>query len=210
MPVRRLAAVCLVLLAGCASASKQRAPATSAEDLPDSAAAQDLARAFRARMRVWTKRDGTPVYVSHCRRAPGGCERRIDVFSRLLASAAQAHGLDPFLLGALAMRESALNPGAVGAAGEAGLVQLHPRGVGRGMRFVQDEDYREQCVERGAPACQRPILKRAARMLSKAIDECGSLVRALGKYNSGRCSPRPGYTRHVLEERDRLRRLAER
>ncbi|MFW5921107.1 MAG: transglycosylase SLT domain-containing protein [Polyangiales bacterium] len=167
-------------------------------------AAVDLARAFDRRLTVWTRPDGTRVHVEHCRQAPGGCRARIAAMSRILAEAADAHGLDPFLLGAIAMRESAINPEAIGAAGEAGVMQLHPRGLGHDVRFVQDASYRERCLQR-ADGCQGPVVRYAASRLAEATERCGDLETALGLYNGGRCTPKTRYVEHIRAERARLR-----
>lgn len=199
-----------VSVAGCGrSHGASRPPQTAAAveptpEVADDADAQALARALDARLTVWTRPDGTRVHVRHCRRAPGGCPARIAVFSNMIAGVAHEYDLDPFLLAAMAMRESALNPAVIGAAGEAGIVQLHPQGAGHDVRFVQDEDYRQRCVEKPR-ACQRPVLEVGARYLAKAMHECGSMDAALGYYSTGSCNPDARYPRRVLRERRKLR-----
>ncbi|MFK7986693.1 MAG: transglycosylase SLT domain-containing protein [Sandaracinaceae bacterium] len=170
--------------------------------------ASSLERAFLARLTVHTRRDGTRVLSRRCREGPVPCEERVAAFARLLAAAAHATGLDPFLLGALAWRESGLNPAAVSRRGAAGILQLHPRGVGRGMRFVVDRDYRAACQSE-VEACQGPIVTRGAEALAGAIERCGSLRSALGAYASGHCTERPRHIGRVLEEQETLRALAE-
>ena len=122
----------------------------------------------------------------------------------MFIEAGERHGVDPWLLAAMALRESGLDPSALGRRREAGILQLHPRGAGRDMRFVQDEDYRERCL-RTVDACQAEVVERAARTLADAIEECGGLRRGLGAYAAGHCTGRGPYATHVLEERDRLR-----
>jgi len=121
----------------------------------------------------------------------------------MLAEAAERHGLDPMRLAAVAMRESGFNPAAVGGRGEAGILQLHPGGVGRDIRFVQDADYREDCVGQTS-ACQAPVIEQGARHLAEVIHRCGGVEAGLGKYNTGRCNGRRVYTERILRERERL------
>jgi membrane-bound lytic murein transglycosylase MltF len=128
------------------------------------------------------------------------------MFSRWIAEIAREHGIDAFVLAAMAVRESGLDPFARGAAGEYGLIQLHPRGVGRRVQFVQSEAFRQRC-RRQLGACQRVILQIGARYLSEAVSQCGSLEAGLGAYNRGVC----GSTRYatlVLDERAALLELA--
>lgn len=162
-----------------------------------------IAHALAARLTIWVSRDGAVVYARHCRDAPGGCEARIATLSALLEEAAARNGIDPWLLAALAVRESMLNPAAIGARGEAGIVQLHPRGAGHDMRYVQDADYREECQSR-VDACQGPVVERGAQHLAEAIQSCGSEREGLGKYASGRCGAAQTYVDRLWAERDRL------
>ena len=171
------------------------------------ASAVSLARALEARLRVWS-REGRPVYVRHCRqtRTQGGCRARLISFARIIDSAAHRHGVDPFLLAAMALRESGLNPFAEGAAGERGIVQLHPRGIGYHVPFVRSKAYRRRC-ERRSDACQEEVVDSGAAHLASAVQRCGSVAAGLGAYNTGVCQT-TGYTRRVLEERQRLLQLA--
>lgn len=184
------------------------APEQPSREVAASDDADALERAFLARMTVHRRRDGTPVLSRRCREGPVDCEARVAAFARMLTDAARATGLDPFLLGALAWRESGLNPAAVSRRGAAGILQLHPRGVGRGMRFVTDRAYRRACQSE-IEACQGPIVTRGAEALAGAIERCGSLRSALGAYASGHCTERPAHIDRVLEEQETLRSLAE-
>ncbi|RLB57434.1 MAG: hypothetical protein DRJ42_00410 [Deltaproteobacteria bacterium] len=162
-----------------------------------------IAQALAARLTIWVSRDGEPTYARHCRNAPGGCEARIATLAELLEDAADRHGLDPWLFAAVAVRESMLNPAAIGAQGEAGIVQLHPRGAGHDMRYVQDASYREACQSR-VDACQGPVVERGAQHLADAIEGCGGTRAGLGKYASGRCGAAATYVERMMAERDRL------
>jgi hypothetical protein len=162
-----------------------------------------IAHALAARLTIWVSPSGNVVYARHCRDAPGGCEARIGALTALLEEAAERHGLDPWLLAALAVRESMLNPAAVGARGEAGIVQLHPRGAGHDVRYVRDADYRKAC-QREIDACQGPVVERGAQHLAEAIASCGSERDGLGKYASGRCGAAGTYVERLWAERERL------
>lgn len=166
-----------------------------------------LARAIDARLTVWTTPDGREIHVSHCRHIRGGCRARLVTFARWMVQVADEHGIDPFLLAAVAVRESGLDPFAHGPAGERGIVQLHPNGVGAHVRFVRSEAYRKSCRHKTG-ACQLEVLEAGARLIADSIEQCGSEAAGLGAYNSGVCGAN-AYSRRVLEERDRLLRLAQ-
>ncbi len=167
-----------------------------------------LSQALTARLTVWTRANGSPVLSRRCREGPVDCEARLRAFAALFVSSARRYDLDPFLLAALAVRESGLDPAALGRRNEAGLVQLHPRGAGRDVRFVQDAAYRERC-QAELDACQGPVLDRGAAYLAEGIHACGSLVAGLGRFASGHCTERGVHPRRVLAERDQLRSLVE-
>lgn len=222
--MRRLA-LSAALLIGCAGAPPRAASPAASTTPPDtepaarppeaptsppppSEGAAALARAFEARMTVWTRPDGSRVLTRRCREGPVDCAARIARFAQLIDETARRHDLDPFLLAALAWRESGLDPSALGRRGEAGIVQLHPRGAGRDMRYVRDAAYRAQCQSE-LDACQGPVLERGAETLARAIEECGSLVSGLGAYATGHCTESARHPQQVLEERENLRRLAE-
>lgn len=183
--------------------SREPEAATSAPTDPEAAA---LAEAFVARLTVWTRADGTRVLSRRCREGPVDCRARLAAFAGLIVEVARRHELDPLLLAALAMHESGLNPAALGRRREAGIVQLHPRGAGRDVRYVQDAAYRERCQSE-VDACQEPVLERGATTLARTIEECGSLVSGLGAYASGHCTERGVHPGRVIAERARLRAL---
>lgn len=164
-----------------------------------------LARALDARLTVW-RSGGRRVYVRHCRSARVSCRARVVALARVIARAGVRHGVDPFLLAAMALRESGLNPFAEGAAGERGIVQLHPRGVGSRVRFVRSEGYRERC-SRAADACQEEVVDAGARLMAASMARCGGTREALGAYNSGVCQA-TSYGDRVLEERAQLVQMA--
>jgi soluble lytic murein transglycosylase-like protein len=168
---------------------------------------ETLTRALEARITVYRNPNGRVVHVRHCRASPQGCRARVAQLARWIVEVSQAHEVDPWVLAAMAVRESGLNPFAIGRAGERGVVQLHPQGShSRGITFVRSEGYRRRCA-RQPGACQREILDAGAQHLSQWVRRCGSLEAALGGYNRGACGA-TDYTVRVLRERDRLLRLA--
>lgn len=139
----------------------------------------ELARAIEERLTIGVRVDGTRVHIRHCRRAPGGCEARSRRLAELFVGAGARHGVDPFLLAAIALKESGLDSRAVGAAGELGLMQLHPRSPwGRRARA--------RCAA-AAAECDAIVVDEAAALLARALADCGELGEALGMYNSGGC-----------------------
>ena len=196
------AALAAWLLPPCSSA---QASASRACPAPDDAQVLDLAEALRERLRLPNGRH----YVRHCREAPEGCERRVELFAAYFVEAGRLEGVDPWLLAALAVHESALFPGAESRAPffARGIVQLHPRSrASSGVRFVRGSPaYRRRCLRR-AGACQLPVVLAGARYLAAAIQRCGGELEGLGAYGSGRCGPISA-ARRVLRERTRLRVL---
>lgn len=147
-------------------------------------------------MVVWQRPgDRGVVYVSHCRASSRGCEGRARHLAGEMVRAGRAHGVDPWLLGAIALRESGLNPMAVGAAGETSIMQIHPRG--------RAGDRLARACSRAPSRCTSAAIWLAAEMLAGAMERCGSEAAALGAYNSGRCGA-GDYSRRVLARRDRL------
>jgi hypothetical protein len=160
--------------------------------------------------------------VAHCRgagpRIEGGdrwarCTARMRAFAALFVEAGITHQVDPWLLAAQASRESGLHPWASGAAGEIGIMQLHPRGVGRDVAsLLSRAGARERCEAR-VDACQRPVIERAAAHLRRVWERCteeghrDTEAAALSAYNTGRCNSETGlaYARRVLQRRERLR-----
>lgn len=137
------------------------------------------------------------AYVLHCRRAHGGCAARVRRMAAIFVRAGAAHDIDPWLLVALALRESGGNPDAIGARGERGLMQLHP-----GSRAGRDAA--RLCRVR-PDACSAILVDGAARVLRASIDRCGSVESGLVRYRTGHCGEPDAYARSVLARRDRLR-----
>jgi hypothetical protein len=161
-----------------------------------------LQQALRFRVTIYTnRRTGYTVAAAHCRRASEGCDRRLFEFAHYLKDAGERNGIDPWLLAAMAFRESGLNPFAVGQVGELGILQLHPRSpASKNVRFVKDAWYRLRC-KREPGACQREIVDRAAELLARSLVLCGGDIdRALSAYNTGRCGGNTSYARRVHSE----------
>lgn len=92
-------------------------------------------------------------------------------FQDAVDAAALAHGLDPKLLHALVLTESAYRPGALSPAGAAGLTQLMPgtaRELGVRDRFDPDES-----------------LRGGADYLAQQLVRFGDLRLALAAFNAG-------------------------
>ncbi|MEZ4323667.1 MAG: transglycosylase SLT domain-containing protein [Polyangiales bacterium] len=200
-----LSGCCLTLhLALSGAVAAQVGGGESAEE----ATALSVARAFDERLTIWQAPDGRRTYASHCRSAPAGCRARIALYARLIARISRAEDVDPFLVAAVVLRESGLNPFAEGSVGERGIVQLHPRGAGADVEFVQSERYRRRCRS-AADACQEEVLRVGIQLLANSIRRCGSVEAGLGMYNGGTCQA-TSYSRRVLTERSRLLELAKR
>lgn len=168
-----------------------------------------LQKAMRARISISTnRRTGGTVPAYHCRHAPEGCDQRLTVFARYLTEAGQQAGVDPWLLAAMAFRESGFNPFAMGSLGELGILQLHPKNPrSKEVRFLHDDWYRKRCRKQSG-ACQREVVERAAQLLASSVAECGNVKDALGAYNTGRCGGNPVYSKRILGERKLLRDAA--
>jgi Transglycosylase SLT domain len=166
-----------------------------------------LQQAMRVRVSVHKNtRSGRSIPIYHCRQAREGCDQRLTEFAHYIVDAGAKNGVDPWLLAAMAFRESGMNPWVVGAVGELGILQLHPKNPRtKSVRFVRDAYYRARC-RKEAGACQREVVDRAAEILARSLAMCdGDLYRALGMYNSGKCGGNKPYADRILLERDKLK-----
>lgn len=145
---------------------------------------------------VWTTPTGQRVIIAHCRYARMGCAKRLELLAQWIEQAALQHNVDPELIAAIALHESGFNPFALGSVSEAGIMQLHPRGIGRSVRFVRDETYRHKCKQKPG-ACQKEVIDKAAALFASGVRRCGSTEQALGYYNTGRCQQN-GYAKRVM------------
>lgn len=182
----------------------ETAPEAAPEAAPeDPVTVESLTVALRGAVAVGAR----AAPIRHCRSAPGGCEARLSAFASAMVASGTRHGIDPVLLAAVALRESGLNPAAEGTAvGEGGIMQLHPRGVGRHSRFVRDARFRARCLRREPGACQAEVVEIGAEHLAAWISRCGSESAGLGGYNRGRCGETV-YVQRVGHAREKLRGL---
>jgi hypothetical protein len=155
------------------------------------------------------RRTGRTIPASHCRHAVGGCEKRLGQFAHYLVEVGRTYSIDPWLMAAMAFKESGFNPFAMGSLGELGILQINPeRRDAKGVRFIRDEWYRKRCRKEPG-ACQREVIEHAAQVLNRSLERCnGDLEAALGAYNTGRCGGNSKYTKRVLLEVEELRRAA--
>jgi hypothetical protein len=204
-------AVLLIVLASLSIVRSQepaKVTPTNVRPQPSASGVELLHDAMIARIAVSTNRKtGRVVPASHCRSASGGCEERLSKFAQYLVDAGRLHGIDPWLMAAVAFKESGFNPFARGALGELGILQINPgRRDAKSVRFIRDEWYRKRCRKEPG-ACQREIVEHGAQVLSRSLELCGGdLSAALGAYNTGRCGGNPRYSERVLLEVEELRR----
>lgn len=103
--------------------------------------------------------------------APPAPRRAVQPYDDLIVSAAAVHGLDPKLLHALVVVESAYRPDALSPAGAAGLTQLMPSTAAElGVRDRYD-------IEQN--------LAGGARYLAEQLRRFGDVRLALAAYNAG-------------------------
>lgn len=140
--------------------------------------------------------------MRHCRQRSRGwerCDDRLEAFAALFVAAERRHGTPAVVLAAIASHESGLNPAAVGAVGEIGILQLHPRGIGAPLVG------RPACPDR-PDGCQAAVVELGAAHLAAWRARCGSDLEALGAYNRGRC----GVTEYAERVAARARRIGAR
>lgn len=162
------------------------------KDCGDVEAQPSLESALLSRLRLPS---GRPL--RHCAHRRGGCDGYAHELGVMFRGSAAAWDVDPWLLAAIAARESSLVEDAYGSAGEQGIMQLHPRSPA-GI------EARRLCRGADRSTCLWAQIDQAAQMLARGVQLCGGESAALGYYNSGHCSE-TAYSRSVLHLRDRLR-----
>lgn len=194
------------LIACAALLAPERSQAESGNDRDT---VYQLSQAMRARIAVSYTKTGRTIPAYHCRHAPEGCETRLSTFAQYLVEAGTQHGIDPWLMAAMAFKESGFNPFALGSLGELGILQINPgRRDAKQVRFIRDEWYRRRCRKEPG-ACQREVVDHAAQLLKRSLNRCESDVKdALGLYNTGRCGGNDRYAKRILEERQELLKAA--
>src|SRR5688500_12128957 len=142
--------ICALTMSAVTSDGTAQAPAS------DSEVAYKLGQAMRVRIAVsYNQKSGKTIPAYHCRHAPEGCESRLSTFAQYLVEAGSQYGVDPWLLAAMAFKESGFNPFALGSLGEMGILQINPeRRDAINVRFMRDEWYRRRCRKEPG-ACQR-------------------------------------------------------
>lgn len=145
---------------------------------------------------------GKPYAWKHCREAPGGCDARIRAFGEYIRNVSDFYGVDPWLVAAMAVKESGLNPWAQGKGDELGILQIHPRRREASKIALFDQRERKRCHNR-VGECQLEIVFTAIGILRRSFAICGNAVDALGMYNRGVCGP-SGYALRVLQIRREL------
>ena len=198
--IARFAALLVVLALFAHDLYAQPAPGSADAPLPLGAAEPGLSleQAILAALELPHRRpDGSACYARHCRSAVGGCPARARRMALYFMQSATRHGVDAWTLAAIAMHESGGNPNAVGAHGELGLCQLHPR-TRHGAMAARICDTQPR-------ACAAAIIDGAAQLLASAIRRCGDEAHGLSAYNSGSCDRRLVYAERIFARRDRMR-----
>ena len=145
---------------------------------------------------IW--RGPSPALARHVR-ALGG-ETYLESIGDTMQREAEVRGLDPLLVGMVAFFESSLNPDALGAAGERGLMQLHPSSEW-GRAAARD------CKSGTTYECRTTVsIRWGAEALRQGLMICGSETSAIGWFRTGRCVDGPA-SRAVVAMRDRMRAL---
>lgn len=162
-----------------------------------------------------------------CRESQVGCASRLKALALFFHLAGREHGVDPFLLAAMAFEETRGNPWAEGKGGELGVMQLHRANArGRAMRKrLRDKRERRRC-ERAWGECQLGVIRAGAETLAAFQARCTAkgmaedlagytgavaLSEALTGYNTGKCHRDDStYSSRVLRRMHRLKEIATR
>ena len=136
------------------------------------------------------------------------CHRRLRELASAFVDAGDEHGIDPFVLAAVGWKETRWNPWAQGAVSEVGVMQLAgkaKRGAdGKLLPFYANP----KACRRVPDECQRAVVFRAAEIIAKRRDQCGSLEGGLFFFNNGHaCTHRNGYGAKAIDIAKRLRAL---
>lgn len=142
----------------------------------------------------------TPALARHVRELGG--ETYLQAIGGTMQREADARGFDSLLLGMVAFSESSLNPDALGAAGETGLLQLNPRSKwGRAAAAECKRTTRRECLTTVS-------IRWGAAALQHGLRLCGTEAAAVSWFKSGNeeCLEGPK-GRAVVAMRDRMRAL---
>jgi hypothetical protein len=124
--------------------------------------------------------------------------------------AAAAHGHSSFVLDAIFHDESCHNPKAYNRSTDAVGIGQHTKGGRRTVERIRKARGEQHWRYTRADAFD-PVLAiwATAELLAYLIDRCGSTLRALGAYASGRCERGLSYARRVLRYAEWLRAAEE-
>lgn len=140
-------------------------------------------RAVILALLVVTQTPTQTVYAPHAARHPNGAQGYATEVAEHLHAAAKLHDVDVALLAALAYYESAFDRRARSRVGALGMLQLMPQ-------FRWGRAWRADC--RILPSeCDALNVAYGAAALRDGIQVCGSHVRAVGRYRTGRCVAGP-------------------
>ena len=143
---------------------------------------------------------GTRTYSRSCEDRVYGCEASITAIVDLFFEQKERHGIEPLILAAMAKHETNFNPFAINERTRAaGLLQLtRASGFTRGIRFIQDSNYRARC-ERTHDACQGEVIEASVMLLERSISRCDNNLRqGLGMYGSGSCRGSRRFVKYVM------------
>lgn len=131
----------------------------------------------------WLTLPNGQAYVKWCMPAPR-CEAMVEQAVEDVELISLLHGLDPWDVLSLVMRESNLNPRAKSTIGAFGLLQLHPRGpTGRLVR--------KACRRLSRRECDRLAALEGGRMMAENLQTCGTVRRAFYAHRLGECGRGP-------------------
>lgn len=133
----------------------------------------------------------TPSWHPRWTRRPG----RVEEIALTICAAAAESGAPADVLAAIGARESGFRSRVRGAAGEVGPWQV---GRATAARYCAwGSDGREALDIAGSFA---ENARCAARVLAAKMRECGTIERAVGAYNTGRCDRGARYAEAVLRQ----------
>lgn len=179
------------------------APARAEQDALDR---DNIARAIEKRHRIpWYEKQGKVKHWHACRTAPGGCAVHVLAISGYIVEAARKNELDPYLLAAVAWKESRFVAYATGDVKERGVFQIHPK-TRSNFEFLANP-----ACEKKQGQCQQEVVDYGAQLLVRYSDRCGSLDGGLSAWNTGRCESETGakYAASVRRTAKALRKEGE-
>lgn len=155
----------------------------------------NLSAVILSLVEVFTRRDGTPIYVEHFRER--GAQVYAETVAAMLSDAAELVEVDVAILTSLAYHETGFRDVATPAG--IGILQVHPRNrFGRGCK--------RDCRHADELACLWAGVKWGALAWRDARTQCGGdQWSAVGYYRTGACVQGPR-SRRVVDLGKRIRR----